>query len=258
MDTEQTNKTKTYFVIILFMMIILLSAYVVIDKILTRNKEDLVKDTVYKENILENSNDIIELSLQNKVVNNLHNFVNNEKVDYLLYQNKKNKLSWDMKSLIVMNNLEEYKNGNSFDIVNIDKEIFEEKYKEIFGDSLNKEIRASSNCPTTAYNIEDGIYSINLSCYENDNKIYYKTFFKNITLEDDTLFINKYYVFIKEVEDLLNEDYILYKSDKLKEEDIIASNISYNDINNYISSMNVISYVYKKDSNGNYYLNSVK
>ena len=125
---------------------------------------------------------------------------------------------------------------------------------ELFENHLNKESKSSKNCPTTTYNIDEDMSTINLSCYKTDKDLVYKTFLKNITLiNDDIIRINKYYVFI-----LKNEtNYTLYKKNDMKDTNKIVENINFDELNKYIYDMDVITYEYKK-VNGKYYFSSVK
>ena len=247
---EKNNTNKIYLVIIVFIMIIGLSAYVVIDRIIDNknNKEIDIDEVDFKDNDKLN---IDELSLSNKTVKRIYNYFNNERIQYYLYLDKNKNISWDSKSLIVAYNLR----NDLENVLSIDSEEFEKKYIEIFGDFSNNEVKHSKKCSTTTYNIEENTYTIDLSCYE-ENSVMYKTFFKNIVLDKDDIVINKYYVFLSF--DKENNLYSLYRNSDLKEKDLIISNIDYSDINNYINDMDTISYVFKKNNKNNYYFAFVK
>ena len=248
---EQKNKSKTYIVIIAFVIIILLSSYVVINKIIDRNKEKEEIEEIIKDEYI---NEIKEVSLSNDIVKKIYSYTEDDIIEYYLYLNKNKNLTWDSKSLLVAYNLnkDDYKYG--IDILNVDRDKFEKTYTELFENHLNKESKSSKNCPTTTYNIDEDMYTINLSCYKTDKDLVYKTFLKNITLiNDDIIRINKYYVFI-----LKNEtNYTLYKKNDMKDTNKIVENINFDELNKYIYDMDVITYEYKK-VNGKYYFSSVK
>ncbi len=248
---EQNSKSKTYIVVIAFIVIIILSGYVVVNKIIDRTKEDKKVDEKISDEYI---NEISEISLNNETVKKLYNYTDDDNIEYNLYLDKNKNLSWDSKSLLVVYNLnkDDYKYG--IDILNIDREKFENTYTELFENYLNKENRYSKKCPTTTYNIDEDMYTINLSCYKKDNDLTYKTFLKNITLvNDEVIRINKYYVFIQKNE----TNYTLYKKPDMKENNKIIDNISYEELNKYIYNMDTITYEFKK-INGKYYFNSVK
>lgn len=248
---EQRNKSKTYIVIIAFVIIILLSGYVVINKIIDRNKEKEEIEEIIKDEYI---NEIKEVSLSNDIVKKIYSYTEDDIIEYYLYLDKNKNLTWDSKSLLVAYNLnkDDYKYG--IDILNVDRDKFEKTYTELFENHLNKESKSSKNCPTTTYNIDEDMYTINLSCYKTDKDLVYKTFLKNITLiNDDIIRINKYYVFI-----LKNEtNYTLYKKNDMKDTNKIVENINFDELNKYIYDMDVITYEYKK-VNGKYYFSSVK
>ena len=248
---EQKNKSKTYIVIIAFVIIILLSGYVVINKIIDRNKEKEEIEEIIKDEYI---NEIKEVSLSNDIVKKIYSYTEDDIIEYYLYLDKNKNLTWDSKSLLVAYNLnkDDYKYG--IDILNVDRDKFEKTYTELFENHLNKESKSSKNCPTTTYNIDEDMYTINLSCYKTDKNLVYKTFLKNITLiNDDIIRINKYYVFI-----LKNEtNYTLYKKNDMKDTNKIVENINFDELNKYIYDMDVITYEYKK-VNGKYYFSSVK
>ena len=104
--------------------------------------------------------------------------------------------------------------------------------------------------------MEDGIYTIDSYCYEDNDNTIYKTFFKNIILDKDDIVVNKYYVLLSY--DKEDNTYSLYKNSDFKEKNLIASNIDCSDINNYINDMDIISYVFKKNNKNNYYFAFVK
>ena len=251
MEAEKNNKNKIYLVIIMFIMIMGLSTYVVVDRVIQNNnkKEDNFEKIEFKDN---EKNIVEELSLNNKLVKQIYSYFNNEKLEYYLYLDKNKKLSWDSKSIIVTYNLDK----DLDNVLNIDKEEFEKKYFEIFGDFSNNELRQSKKCPTTNYNMEDGIYTIDSYCYEDNDNTIYKTFFKNIILDKDDIVVNKYYVLLSY--DKQDNTYSLYKNSDFKEKNLIASNIDCSDINNYINDMDIISYVFKKNNKNNYYFAFVK
>ena len=251
---EQNNKTKTYFAIIVFIIIILLSGYVVVEKILDNKKNNNKVEEITKDYISE----IKEISLNNTVVKNLYSIISDDEIEYNLYLDKNKSLSWDSKSFIVAYDLKKDElNNTSLDVLNIDREPFEEAYGKIFGAFLNNDVKSSKKCPITTFNITEDIYSIDLSCYyKHDNNKEYKTFLKNITLNDsEDILINKYYVFV--VKDEADNSYSLYKDQDIIDKNKIIDKIKYEEVNKYMYSMNTLSYVFKKGDNG-YYLYLVK
>lgn len=263
MEVETNSKFKIYLVITIFIMIILLSAYVVTNKIINHqtimNYESIDFE---KQNdlILQNSSSIIELDFQNEKVNRMYNLINTNLMDERLYLMKQKDFDWANTSAVVLSLVEEnsiiYDSGKKY----IDSEGFDLKYNELFGKYKIGLEKTSDSCNSVSFDIASNRYLINESCKEDNLEI--KTFLKNITYDETTeeIKINKYYTFVKET-DRINfyTDYegvdLFYENDLKK---IIAVDIKREDINNYIFNMNVISYVFKKNVSGEYYLASVK
>lgn len=258
MELGRENKTKTYFVVIVFLVIILLSAYVVIDKIIKRNELNIKFNNFNKltNSILDKSTLITELSLGNNYIEEIYNNINDKDIEYLLYLNCNKKLSWDIKSLIVSKSIN--KSSKNLDVLYIDREEFEKIYSKLFEDDISKlsiEERTASICSAASYDLENDIYVVNLNCYLN-NKM--NTFYKNITFKDDAILINKYYVFTDKYINNESEEYSLYLSDKFNEDNFLIDNIKAEHISNYISAMNVISFKYSKSKDGNYYFEGIE
>lgn len=258
MNFENT-KARTYLVIIVFIIIILLSGYVVIDKIIERNELDSkTKQEETIDSILDNSNSIVELNLSNKIINKLYLNIRDESIDELLYSKTKT-LSWDNKSKVIVKLLND-KNIYVDDYVNYDKEIFEEKYKEVFGNDIDiipNEERIGSTCGSANYDLDNGVYTAKLDC-EKDNYTM-KTYLKNITMENSMIRVNKYYTFI--IPTSVDNDeqlYTIYKSRDLNESSMISKDISYKNINRFIVYMPILSYYFKMDNQGNYYLSYIR
>ena len=80
---ENTSKVKTYLIILIFLMIIFISGYIVYSKIKTTNNKEEKKEII-KDTVLIDSNLTTELSLNNKDVKKLYNYVNNKNIDYAI------------------------------------------------------------------------------------------------------------------------------------------------------------------------------
>jgi len=249
MKLEQDNKIKTYLVVAIFIMIILISAYIVGDKIInksTQNINDLEVEDKFN-NVLKDSNIITELSLSNEHVSRIYSYVNSDIIDYYLFLNKNNKITSETKAVIVGQNI--YKETNRLNFVS--SVLIDKKYKEIFG---NIDVTNTSLCGAISFDEELNRYSINSYCSLNDKKIYIETFLKNITMEDGNLKVNKYYIFISPNND---ESYDLYMDIDADERSLLATDVMISEIASYIDSMNTISYVFVKGDTGSYYLESV-
>jgi len=259
MEIDNVNKTRTYIVVLVFVIIILLSAYVVINKITERTGQDIKVNNLNNitNNILKDSSVITELSLNNKNINNLYKYINNKDIEYELYKYKNKEFDWNIKSLIASKNISSHDTSN-LEVLYFDREKFEEKYKEIFNEEASKlsiEYKTASICGAASYDFENDVYVVNLNCNKDNNV---KTFYKNVTLDDDKIVINKYYIFTYRYINNEIVEYSLYKTSKKDEQNLLTANIKYEEISNYISDMNVISYVYSKSNDGKYYLNGVK
>lgn len=254
---DNSNKTKTYFVVIVFIVIIFLSGYIVIDKIIKKNNELLEQESMkIQENLLKDSKLVTELSLDNKQVEKLYSYVSNNNIDYILYLNKNKDLSWDTKSFIVSSLID---SDSKSDYVNIDKSVFEKKYMEIFGDDIRKisvDKRISNICGGASFDEMNAVYTVKLDCIEDN--LHMKTFIKNITYSDSMIKINKYYSFVKKSVFDGVTTYNVYDSNNSNESSLIAYDVDGISINNYIYKMKTISYLYKKDISGNYYLYGVE
>ena len=134
------------------------------------------------------------------------------------------------------------------------------KYNKMFGDfkiGLEKE---STECDSVSLDISTNRYLLNDACI--DDEIEMKTFFKNITYDEnrEEISINKYYVFTKTTTkinfytDYEGKDLFLDRDLKT----MIGQDIKEEYIGQHIYDMNVISYVFKNDLNNNYYLVEVK
>lgn len=264
MELEKNSKFKIYLVILIFIMIILLSAYVVISKIVNHDTildYDTI-DTVEKFNntLLEENNKFTEISIKDNDVIELYERINNIDMEEKLYLMKNLQFDWAKESSVVLSSLNEnlitYEDGKKY----VSADVFDMKYNELFGNykiGLEKE---SNECDTVSFDITTNKYLLNEPCLENDLQM--KTFFKNVTYNESRaeIIINKYYAFMKPTTRINfypeDEGIDLFTENDLKQ--IIVSDIQKEDINNYIHKMNTISYVFKKNTNGNYYLNSVK
>lgn len=259
MELDKSGKTKTYFVIIVFIVIILLSAYVVIDKIIKRNEEDLKLNNLNKttSSVLKDSSLITELSLTNKYINELYNYINDKDIEYVLYSDKNKELSWDIKSLMISKSILNKKTEES-EIMYIDKESFESMYSKLFNDDIDKlsiEDKTAFVCGGASYDFENDIYVVKSNCSLDNNM---KSFFKNIIYEDDSILINKYYIFTEKHLSNGVEEYDLYKSNKTDEDNLLVTDIKMEDINNYISDMNVMTFKFSKSKDGKYYFDGIK
>ncbi|MDD6879450.1 MAG: hypothetical protein PUD59_04415 [bacterium] len=254
MPNKISNK-KTYLVVGLFIIIILICMYIVISKAVIKTKENNINKELEQENktILKGSNVVTELSLKNTKVEQLYNYVNNSDIEYILYENRKD-ISWEIKSFVVVMNLQNnLLEDNEISYVAIDD--FNNLYNKIFGDinEIKFENRISRICNGASLNKELNRYEINNDC-SNNNGLNMKTYLKNITVEDEIISINKYYSFVNYT---INGEDIYYKNE-LSDRYLIANNISYRDEANYINKMNIISYKFKKNSFSNYLLYKVE
>ena len=251
---ENTSKVKTYLIILIFLMIIFISGYIVYSKIKTTNnkgeKKEIIKDTV-----LIDSNLTTELSLNNKDVKKLYNYVNNKNIDYASYKNRGKKLSWDYLSLVTMYNIpQNYVLKDEKNIEYVDSYSFLDKYREIFGSDLtiSKEEQNTTTCG--AVNYKNDVYYPNWYCKEKSDDSIIVTYLKNVTIDKEYLNINTYYAFIVKTDE---NTFDLYSSDEKEEKTLIATNLSIYEISNYINEMNIMSYRFKKINN-QYYLNNIK
>ena len=264
MELENNSKFKIYLVIAIFIMIISLSAYVVASKIV---KHETILDydsvvTIEKERdyLLKNSKEYVEVSLTHDKVKRLYNMVNNTNVEEKLYLMKNSKFDWSNTASIVLSSLNNrfltYENGKKY----MNSTVFNSKYREFFGNFKIGIERGSNECDSVSFDISTNRYLLNEPCIDDDIEM--KTFFKNITYNEHRgeLSINKYYTFVKATTKIDFYTYYdgkdLFLDNDLKQ--IIVQDIQDEDISNYIFNMNTISYVFKKDANGNYYLSSVK
>lgn len=251
------NKTdkKTYFVIILFMLIIILSLFVIINKALVKTKEiNIIKEheNEYKS-FLEGSKNVVELSLNNKKINELYNYINDEQIEYSLYKNRK-KLNWNVKSLIISLNLQDkYYEDEGINYLPVEE--FEKLYNKIFGNINDTFInnRLSDDCNSATFNKDLNRYEISNNC-STDNSLYFKSFLKNITIDDDIISINKYYAFV----DKTNNKEDIYYRDSIEDKYLVINDIDYKKENKYINKMDTISYKFKKDKNSEYHLYKVE
>ena len=251
---ENTSKVKTYLIILIFLMIIFISGYIVYSKIKnTNNKEE--KKEIIKDTVLIDSNLTTELSLNNKDVKKLYNYVNNKNIDYASYKNRGKKLSWDYLSLVTMYNIpQNYVLKDEKNIEYVDSYSFLDKYREIFGSDLtiSKEEQNTTTCG--AVNYKNDVYYPNWYCKEKSDDSIIVTYLKNVTIDKEYLNINKYYAFIVKTDE---NTFDLYSSDEKEEKTLIATNLSIYEISNYINEMNIMSYRFKKINN-QYYLNNIK
>lgn len=246
MEENNVNQLKTYLVVMIFILIILLSIYVVYKKITTKTNEKDV--TEVKEQILDKSSNKLELSLSNKTVNNLYEIVSDKDVDYMMISYKDRTFDWDLKSFITVINLDDKNISNDL----VESNLFKEKYKSIFGTEVENNL-TSDECGSASYIEDSDSYKINRYCPINKNSTYIETYLKDIVMDDGFVKVNKYYVFLEKTID----GYNLYSNQSLGEENIIALDVSVDEISKYISKMNVISYNFKKGKDKNYYLHSV-
>lgn len=252
---DKANKTKTYCIVMIFILIILISGYTVVDKIITKEKQLHNTESNNINSVLKDSSTVIELSLDNKQVNKLYTYMNDKEIEYFLYLNKDRNLDWNTTSLITIKNIEHHLEEDT-EIMHIESLTFENKYKEIFGISpseLSIEQRTANICGGASYDPENDVYSVNLNC-KNDIKMV--SFYKNIVLDNGNIVINKYYAFMDSIFDIEGE-YSLYRSELFDEDNLLAIDIKYQDINRYISNMDLVSYYYKQSKEGNYYLDKV-
>lgn len=251
---ENTSKVKTYLIILIFLMIIFISGYIVYSKIKTTNNKEEKKEII-KDAVLIDSNLTTELSLNNKDVKKLYNYVNNKNIDYASYKNRGKKLSWDYLSLVTMYNIpQNYVLKDEKNIEYVDSYSFLDKYREIFGSDLtiSKEEQNTTTCG--AVNYKNDVYYPNWYCKEKSDDSIIVTYLKNVTIDKEYLNINKYYAFIIKTDE---DTFDLYSSDEKEEKTLIATNLSIYEISNYINEMNIMSYRFKKINN-QYYLNNIK
>lgn len=251
---ENTSKVKTYLIILIFLMIIFISGYIVYSKIKTTNNKEEKKEII-KDTVLIDSNLATELSLNNKDVKKLYNYVNNKNIDYASYKNIGKKLSWDYLSLVTMYNIpQNYVLKDEKNIEYVDSYSFLDKYREIFGSDLtiSKEEQNTTTCG--AVNYKNDVYYPNWYCKEKSDDSIIVTYLKNVTIDKEYLNINKYYAFIVKTDE---DTFDLYSSDEKEEKTLIATNLSIYEISNYINEMNIMSYRFKKINN-QYYLNNIK
>lgn len=251
---ENTSKVKTYLIILIFLMIIFISGYIVYSKIKTTNNKEEKKEII-KDTVLIDSNLTTELSLNNKDVKKLYNYVNNKNIDYASYKNRGKKLSWDYLSLVTMYNIpQNYVLKDEKNIEYVDSYSFLDKYGEIFGSDLtiSKEEQNTTTCG--AVNYKNDVYYPNWYCKEKSDDSIIVTYLKNVTIDKEYLNINKYYAFIVKTDE---NTFDLYSSDEKEEKTLIATNLSIYEISNYINEMNIMSYRFKKINN-QYYLNNIK
>ena len=251
---ENTSKVKTYLIILIFLMIIFISGYIVYSKIKTTNNKEEKKEII-KDTVLIDSNLTTELSLNNKDVKKLYNYVNNKNIDYASYKNRGKNLSWDYLSLVTMYNIpQNYVLKDEKNIEYVDSYSFLDKYREIFGSDLtiSKEEQNTTTCG--AVNYKNDVYYPNWYCKEKSDDSIIVTYLKNVTIDKEYLNINKYYAFIVKTDE---NTFDLYSSDEKEEKTLIATNLSIYEISNYINEMNIMSYRFKKINN-QYYLNNIK
>lgn len=251
---ENTSKVKTYLIILIFLMIIFISGYIVYSKIKTTNNKEEKKEII-KDTVLIDSNLTTELSLNNKDVKKLYNYVNNKNIDYASYKNRGKIIKWDYLSLVTMYNIpQNYVLKDEKNIEYVDSYSFLDKYREIFGSDLtiSKEEQNTTTCG--AVNYKNDVYYPNWYCKEKSDDSIIVTYLKNVTIDKEYLNINKYYAFIVKTDE---DTFDLYSSDEKEEKTLIATNLSIYEISNYINEMNIMSYRFKKINN-QYYLNNIK
>ncbi len=251
---ENTSKVKTYLIILIFLMIIFISGYIVYSKIKTTNNKEEKKEII-KDTVLIDSNLTTELSLNNKDVKKLYNYVNNKNIDYASYKNRGKKLSWDYLSLVTMYNIpQNYVLKDEKNIEYVDSYSFLDKYREIFGSDLTISKKEQNTTTCGAVNYKNDVYYPNWYCKEKSDDSIIVTYLKNVTIDKEYLNINKYYAFIVKTDE---DTFDLYSSDEKEEKTLIATNLSIYEISNYINEMNIMSYRFKKINN-QYYLNNIK
>lgn len=251
---ENTSKVKTYLIILIFLMIIFISGYIVYSKIKTTNNKEEKKEII-KDTVLIDSNLTTELSLNNKDVKKLYNYVNNKNIDYASYKNRGKKLSWDYLSLVTMYNIpQNYVLKDEKNIEYVDSYSFLDKYREIFGSDLTISKKEQNTTTCGAVNYKNDVYYPNWYCKEKSDDSIIVTYLKNVTIDKEYLNINKYYAFIVKTDE---NTFDLYSSDEKEEKTLIATNLSIYEISNYINEMNIMSYRFKKNNN-QYYLNNIK
>lgn len=251
---ENTSKVKTYLIILIFLMIIFISGYIVYSKIKTTNNKEEKKEII-KDTVLIDSNLTTELSLNNKDVKKLYNYVNNKNIDYASYKNIGKKLSWDYLSLVTMYNIpQNYVLKDEKNIEYVDSYSFLDKYREIFGSDLTISKKEQNTTTCGAVNYKNDVYYPNWYCKEKSDDSIIVTYLKNVTIDKEYLNINKYYAFIVKTDE---DTFDLYSSDEKEEKTLIATNLSIYEISNYINEMNIMSYRFKKINN-QYYLNNIK
>ena len=251
---ENTSKVKTYLIILIFLMIIFISGYIVYSTIKTTNTKGENKDII-QATVLIDSNLTTELSLNNKDVKKLYNYVNNKNIDYASYKNRGKTIKWDYLSLVTMYNIpQNYVLKDEKNIEYVDSYSFLDKYREIFGSDLtiSKEEQNTTTCG--AVNYKNDVYYPNWYCKEKSDDSIIVTYLKNVTIDKEYLNINKYYAFIVKTDE---DTFDLYSSDEKEEKTLIATNLSIYEISNYINEMNIMSYRFKKINN-QYYLNNIK
>ena len=251
---ENTSKVKTYLIILIFLMIIFISGYIVYSKIKTTNNKEEKKEII-KDTVLIDSNLTTELSLNNKDVKKLYNYVNNKNIDYASYKNRGKKLLWDYLSLVTMYNIpQNYVLKDEKNIEYVDSYSFLDKYREIFGSDLTISKKEQNTTTCGAVNYKNDVYYPNWYCKEKSDDSIIVTYLKNVTIDKEYLNINKYYAFIVKTDE---NTFDLYSSDEKEEKTLIATNLSIYEISNYINEMNIMSYRFKKINN-QYYLNNIK
>lgn len=251
---ENTSKVKTYLIILIFLMIIFISGYIVYSKIKTTNNKEEKKEII-KDTILIDSNLTTELSLNNKDVKKLYNYVNNKNIDYVSYKNRGKTIKWDYLSLVTMYNIpQNYVLKDEKNIEYVDSYSFLDKYREIFGSDLTISREEQNTTTCGAVNYKNDVYYPNWYCKEKSDDSIIVTYLKNVTIDKEYLNINKYYAFIVKTDE---DTFDLYSSDEKEEKTLIATNLSIYEISNYINEMNIMSYRFKKINN-QYYLNNIK
>lgn len=247
MEENKINKAKTYLVVMIFLLIIVLSAYIVVKKVM--NRPEKVDEVVIKEKVLDRSTNKLELSLSNKAVKVLYDRVNDNSIDYLSYSYIGKELDWDIKSFITIKNIDSNMiKGNS-----IESESFKDMYYKIFGYEENMNLD-SDECGRASYDEGKDEYVINEYCNFNKDNKYIQAYLKDVIAEEDSVKIRKYYVFI--VKDI--DGYSLYSSSITDESTLIAEDVSINEIPNYIDKMKVMTYVFKKGNDNSYFLEFVE
>lgn len=250
---ENVNGLKTCLIVLIFTMIMVMSGYIVYSKVDDKNKIDSNKKNEI-DSVLVDSKIVTELSINNKDVKRLYNFVNNNNIDYASYKIKGKEINWDYVSLVTMYNIpDNYILTDEENKTYVDKYSFKDKYNEVFGE-LYIEEESTNACASMYY--KDDVYYANWYCSTNDKTSRMVTYFKNATVSSEYLNINKYYAFLVRIEG--TSEYELYSSDVTSEDNLIATNILVDEIPNYIDGMNIMSYKFKKALDNNYYLNNVE